>query len=886
MDKPLFVVRIAGLPAEALDSLTGELCKSYRERCRAVEAHLDSARRELVEALYGVLGLIGSGARRLALDMKRACFNGRDIGKLAASPAWCELTACIGVQVEEVLRLEESLRNSEQEMSAAFDRGWQEESASLSLFSKDRYFMRGLSLASPDLATELHRLNEDPHRKNSRKSKRAMRSLLRYVSRATLKLSPYSTLTRIGLGVVSAEETSDTNLEIFDTEWSERSLFRAKRSLIDQCFLVLSRLPQVRRDLSLVINDTIEYLGESQYKLLRPLSVAEEPETGNLRVTPASQVKANLSGPVVEHLMQKLHGPTRSYSDVLSELMGLFGGEEELPDIKEQVTAAIDRLIDVGFLELKAPWPSYELRLEERLIPFLFSLNPTGKLLQIANLLNDLVKDGDAYPVAQEPHLVIRAMRRTIEEIWEQISELTGSRLDRALPRSTSVFYEDVFLKGQRPDDDTGAIAALAPTTAAELLSCGNAIWRIFSLFNPRHDFLLALSGLWKSQWPDRDLVPFLEVFAKAQPLWRDYVSARRRGEGEGYDPYSLPEAVLLRSARKEARHLLDTLRDNSSQFEVGQFEEISLLIPDSYDPIVGSCLFIQPANENGSLWVLNRLFEGTGKYSSRFTSVMDEPARSHFIERLKRNSVFSLSGRRIELLDILYGHENTVNLHLPQTPKVLEIPGEHAGVPPEARLSLSDLFVQLDPVSGLPIIVDAIGVRYLPCHLSAVASIYMPVLSKFLSAFGVTGYIPDIFPSWTTRQENGIMVVDRLTIGSLVFRRKRWIIPRDLLPDPSISPENFYREMNERLLTLGVDSMVFWIEPLNSGAAREGHKPQFVDFSSPLFATIFQNSPSGQSSQVTFEEVLPQREQFPPRRVNERWAVEIILDSLMERTP
>ncbi len=826
--------------------------------------------------------------RRLLLDLKRACFNGRSIQALTRRAEWQDILRVLGPKAEALLLYEQRLELAGERLHRIHESEAARTTACLPPFLKDPRLLRGISIASSGLIEELERQVQEGSAMRGRKVKKAERSLLRYLTRAALKVSPYSTLTGIGAAAL-VYAPSAGELRLSGPPWHERSLVRARRFLIDQCFIFLAHQAPIRRRLRIRLNNTLERLDADVFRLLKPMDLLYEESEAKLRLSPPSQVKVRLSGPVIDHLLAYPWDNPPLFSDLVSDLAARCATDDDpAAELEESVAATLDQLIHLGFLELRTPWSAYETRIEESLEAFLLSLSLDEPLQRIAASLSRLVAEEDGFARNPEPKAALVTMQTTLNEAWDQIVEVNGLRLASTAPpfARPPILYEDVFLLTSSNGSDHGEVFQMPHAAAAELLRCGNAISKIFNLFSPRYNFLHSVTGLLRQSDPRTQSAGFLQLFAAAQPLWKEYVASRRRYESRGFNPYSMPEIEELKTLRQEVREELDRLRDRCSNPPSSSFERIADSLPRRYDPLVGCCLFVQPADAKGTSWVMNRMLEGTGRYSCRFTAAMPEIMRKIFTERFIAASAFQVDGRQVELLDIVYGRENTVNQHWPQTPKVLEIPGEWSDLPRDRRLTLSDLRVHIDPETGLPNIKDQQGIQYLPCQMNAVADVYMPVLLKFLSMFGPLTSSPEIFPSWSAYNVEGVTILDRLTFGNLVFRRKRWVVPASLLPSRGLDPIAYFREIGRRLQSLGIPRQVFWIEFIKARPGEQGDsKPQFLDFASPLLVSAFQSS-NADETEVTFEEVLPDRTTFPLGDDGRRWGIEIILESLlMEKT-
>ena len=58
-------------------------------------------------------------------------------------------------------------------------------------------------------------------------------------------------------------------------------------------------------------------------------------------------------------------------------------------------------------------------------------------------------------------------------------------------------------------------------------------------------------------------------------------------------------------------------------------------------------------------------------------------------------------------------------------------------------------------------------------------------------------------------------------------------------------------------------------------------YKPQYLDFTSPLFVEVFRSALRINGDPLTFEEALPLSDDLPQGPGGERWAVELQLDTL-----
>ena len=279
----------------------------------------------------------------------------------------------------------------------------------------------------------------------------------------------------------------------------------------------------------------------------------------------------------------------------------------------------------------------------------------------------------------------------------------------------------------------------------------------------------------------------------------------------------------------------------------------------------------------------MNRIFEGTGRYGSRFTSLLDEPARNDYSRHFAARSRVEWQGEKLDLLDLLSTQGDTLNVHALQTRHVLEMPGEETGGT-ERRLRLADLRIRLHEKTGMPTLVDRSGRNYLPVFLGGASQEFLPVPLKILSLFGPAEVRP-VVPLPRERREGGTVVRERLSLHNLVLSRKRWMIPRAALPAKvgGSTEAATFAAINHWRRELGIPDRIFIIERV-SRSPVEVFKPQYIDFTSPLFVDIFCSILQAAPDLIKIEEMLPLADAMPRDEQGARWGVEIVLDSLAFR--
>ncbi|MFP5284964.1 MAG: hypothetical protein ACLGI9_04435, partial [Thermoanaerobaculia bacterium] len=447
-----------------------------------------------------------------------------------------------------------------------------------------------------------------------------------------------------------------------------------------------------------------------------------------------------------------------------------------------------------------------------------------------------------------------------------------------------SNFEEIVFLR-PAPRSGTREIGLLSRDRLHGLVEELDPLVRLTHLRSSVHDLQHTLAAFLQRRWPGAREVGLLELFSAAQPLFDQYLRYRDRllrgpiSEAPGFNPLGLPSIESLTGWRQRVERELGSCLHESEEGQRLDPRSLAALLDQVPSPYARSrhfCAFLQPLDPDGERWILNTLAEGYGRYGSRFTVGMDEGTREHWTSSFLARSIFDLDGEPVELVDMPCPGVRTINVHAPQTRRVLKMPGETSTLPPERLLRLSDLRVRLHEADGFPVLTDKAGRRLLPVQFGSMAPRLRPMLLKFLSAFG-PGELDLRNPVKAPQVSDGVEVLDRHILERIVYVRKRWRFePQPLLSALQGQDEiRAFAVINRWRLANGLPDRVYARERTTGPGSRP--KPQYIDFSSPSFLEIFR-SILRQEPSLVLEEALPLPEQFPVR--DGRWGVEVQVES------
>ena len=877
------IVRLAGLPAQVLEPLTSASCSALLQARAPLEEELGQARRSMVEAIGDALPGFDATIRRFFLTIKRNCFNDRDIEPLRRKAEWAELLKVSPDLAERIVALEEQLRENDRALDTLYESELTRERRHILTLVEDRRFLRGVALGRPGLVEKVRArspfISASEFLKNQEKWEQ---SLLRFVTRAAAKLSANSTLTAYGLGSIQ-DSPSPMGLRFVGSPQREVSLVRVNRPELEQLQALLMRYPAVRERALVAWNDSLEELEPGRYRFLRDGRWSLEPGAKELHFVLPAWIKVKLSNPVLDNARDLLREGTLRYDTLLALLEDRHGaGDTTEPRIR----MALDQLVDLGLLILMPPWPTHEARLEQRIGQFLRALPDEPALRAAAGALDELLALEAGFASAPRPESSVADMEDAFSRLLNTVVHLTGHEGPLA---TRAHFFEDVLLESAVSSDGDREIFHIASPMAQEILHTARLVSRFAGLFNVRHDVLHTLAAWWREHEPSRREVPFTEIARGFAPLWKQFFQFHKTANEDALNTFDPLHTDSLAGLRERRAALLNRSREMLSTspakdfLPVRQLAELVEPLPQRYAPQLGTCVFVQPLDAEGDCWALNRLHEGTGRYLSRVTPLLEGPRQQRFLNHLIARSVVELEGEEADLLEVKYPWSHLTRAHPPQAARVLDLRGLHLDLPRERRIGLGDLTIQADLDSETFRLIDPSGRRLLPVNLSTLSDAGLPNLLRLLLAFG-PGETRAVFPLTLWEGDEDFRSFNRLTCGKLVLRRRRWTIDIEKFRGDleALSDFRAYVAIHDWRHRLGLPAVGFYYEL----TYHKIFKPQYIDFSSPSLCRLFVSSLRKMATgHLTLEEALPSPADFPFDASMHRRGLELLIDSLAIRT-
>ncbi|MBC3841177.1 hypothetical protein GXW82_15390 [Streptacidiphilus sp. 4-A2] len=197
-------VRVAGLPADALDGSRIPLSTALALRITAADRELATDAEGICAELYALVATAPAQPFKPALiGLRRAVHRGARLSSLLDRAAPAEV---IGAELTARIRRHTALRQAREQLFARLERELPEEvrsaSTALAGLAEDPLFARGLGYASPDLYDDVVRwAGRERVGPGRRPLDSAAVRLAKYAARAVAKPSPLTTFAASGLGV-------------------------------------------------------------------------------------------------------------------------------------------------------------------------------------------------------------------------------------------------------------------------------------------------------------------------------------------------------------------------------------------------------------------------------------------------------------------------------------------------------------------------------------------------------------------------------------------------------------------------------------------------------------------------------------------------------------
>lgn len=817
-------------------------------------------RDELVEVLHRLAPTLDEADRRVVLAAKRAVFNRRP-----PKPGLYEHP--IVDQVPELRRWLESRLRSEDvasRLDQEHDRSLLDERAVLAAWASDPHVDRSTALSSTDLhrAVAARATATGPPNKRMRK---AETSLVRYFSRSTLKVSPYSLYTAVRFDPWERPAGRQGQ----DRPLLPESHPDLRRLLVRQAGRALAADPSARLGLEWVLTGGARRVGDT--------------ETGDERLVvhrrhwapPSSGLRAEAFGE--EEIRFPLTGGWGRLIPVLEKraaapvrLDGLRDAvATDLGCSPEQALGLLDKLIEVGVLVPWAPAPEQSPDYTRRWHDLARSLpgETAERVTSAFDATEDVLTDFSGTDGAGRAREVLRLQR-----LWSAAVGVEES--------ATSPVVEDCLVSRGVPVERS--------TTARWSADIERLMPLLFALDDQR-----VLSGALEQVFVARygrggrcsDLDAFAQDARAAFPLTQRLMS----GEPEALAEVDEELRQVLKARALAVEHLVGLGRSDAERVEVDPsvVAEVEAALPERefvahrsfavFGQVQAQAQVREAQVRAADRLVVNHVYGGRARYFSRFLGLLPERFRERVAAYVRRVApegsdtvhMRSALGFNANLSPMLADEEVALRDEPTWWPGPATRDLDMVHTPNGLRLTRAD-GDEIDPVYTGFLVPHA-----LPYDEMLVA---MVADSPFFS-FGDLSI--DLHERWT---EQGRAGAPRIDFGSLTLFRRRWGLDTSTFTTlDGETPAQLHRRINVERVRRGIPDETF-MRPLQG--ARLGPleramapKPQHVDFLSRLHTTTAAKRLAHLGPTLLVEELSPHPHQSGVRSPSGEHAAEVFLE-------
>ncbi|WSL80844.1 lantibiotic dehydratase family protein [Kitasatospora sp. NBC_01266] len=882
------MLRVAGLPIEAVQRLRSPRLHQRAEELLTEEQRLSSAGAELSDRLGALVSQFEDDQlRRSVLSLRRQVFNNRlpsglpaalDLARRLGGPTGEALTDWLTARRRHALATAavESLYQRELEAGRAELRG---------LAQQDRIRL-GLLLASPTLEGQLNAFVRAAGLMPDKRGRKLERSLLAYLYRTACKTSPFSTFTSLAVGRFAPGAAAEVAV---GQEWTGHPrlnvvvLARLAQAIVDN--------PRRRGDLPIAPASGLA-LGEGRIRYVRRSTTAGDDSRSVAFDRATDRVFFLRRSGLLERLLELFRQRSDLRCAEVRDWLGEHAGAE--PEEAERYLSA---LLDLGLLQL--PALAVDVHDHDPLRSFQAALRALDR--RWAEALADRL-DGPADWINDYRGAELATRRAILSHLRTELLSLQMELGAESASLPQLLLYEDVTAAPTRAD--LGRWQRLAAEPLRELSA-------VFPAYDPMLVQRLTLKGFFVMRHGRGgrcdDLLTLVHDFHEdIFDRYLEYSAALPADSAAGeLNWLGLSEITALDLARDDfaagMRRCWAELPEGADELRIDPEQLRSAaehLVPVArgFEP---QSHFLQLAEREGDpLVVLNNSYGGIGFPFTRFTHCFEQRAEQGEWPQASLADGVSRSLRDWQpdgavFAEITAGPATTnLNLHSPLTDYQIACPGEVSSAPPASRLPLEDLYVVHDEAADRLVLRSRrLDREVVPLYFGYLVSEALPEIPRTLLLFAPTFRVH--LDAWRAVPQgpavDGVTRRPRVRYRSVVLHRRSWSADCAVLParEPGEAESHWYLGWQRWRRRHGLPLQVF--ARFQEQRAKEGEfgggKPQYVDFASPLSLLALEAAMAGRPGRIVFEEMLPAEDELQTHSPQGRHVAEFAVELVPDRT-
>lgn len=806
---PIILGREGGGEVALLDSFSIRGGAARLSTIAALEAERKLVRELLLSELYSVIRLAGeSSERNKLLSMKRDVHNGRALqryGDLIGKFSPVRNAYLV------YLSIDEAISTACDDFKKAFHESLIESIATVGRAFSEFFLHNGILFSSKVMFDEASRVSW-PSDLTRKKDRDLVLSVTKYLLRSITKPTPFSSLT----SVFALEEQEGDY---------QRVNFAGKESRVQVTNLIFVRVREILMQspgfvdclyvvLNPFVSDTADLDAYQNFFYNRN----NDEVIGKIKVDPP-----------VREIIYLLSTPCK-LGDFVRMIALRFSEKEQI------CRAYLLKLIDAGMLRVQYPVGLNNRDWLTTLLDFI-AVNNLGAEPGIGEI-GDVLDELRIARATLEATKVIAVRSRVFRDCLEKVNSVLNAESKihylNELSRSGNLFYEDLFSRNQ------GDISATK--------DFGRKLRELHSILNCV-TFKSGISESVVSYLRDNNItkVPLLTAYEQCYAKNKASASAVHT---------NLEELDTL------VKKVLEVLKEANAphSLRLEDFTDLSGGFPRAGQKFGA---FVQVTAGEHHMLVLNSFSQGWGSNIARYLDYFppDYTGRIH--------SYFSGERHGGILADVRDASIHNAGTFPILTQYAIDIAGVCSGSDTEF-IPLDSLFIQLDSTQKPGLFTEK-GIRVIPVNFSMEAVHRKSGLVQFLSFFNDvdlfgSGYFFQTIQSSLIRLATlrGVFTSPRITYKeSIVLKRRQWhlstLVLRKEIGEYAGSADDFCIRLHRFLTAYSIPAQIFVKNySLSESSLREGHKPQYIDFLSPLCILLFMNLLS-KSDILEFSEVLPE---------------------------
>ncbi|MDV3456058.1 hypothetical protein RZN05_03620 [Sphingomonas sp. HF-S4] len=843
---PHFVLRIGGEPVAAARALRSGLTAAAHDRLGQARAQ---ARKDAAAACALIEAAVAQTDERTRirnlLQLKRDLFNLR-----LPQPS---LLTSLGPYIDEITRgpieAVTELAALEDARTCAYQGDLDVEAAVLRGAAVLPNLRAALRASSPPLDQAIRKLEagETPRRKDMANLYLGLSSFL---TRATLKTSPKSSLTLVALGTWDQQGGADT-LALALNDIAVRRDVRLRESVIERALRpLLASASRLASHTIVTANPTILIVGELAE--WQRIAWSETPESETFGIA-ATTNRVRLAPGLLGIVRDLASAPMpRTLVDYAGHLRTHFDIGEA-----ERIDALIERLVSLDLLVLRNENPQQ------------------GEILDRARSVAASLRRPLADEIAKRLDELAAARPAMVEPVLDELLSEAGASVRAAQMRP--ILHEDCVIESPAIRLHRNAVGDLR-TDLADLLM-----------------LLPLLRGYsWASAWVTRHFVAQFGTGGQCRDPIAFLTATAELMAAPSEDPSAAPpwhsdtvpddpDALALDTVSSD---FADALRDRNAGTEdwtipghlVRRFFE---RIPASYRRRARShCINGQFLMQAGARhFLVNAVYPGNARMTSRFLDHGD--AVSAYLDDLAPGRTIAIPG--------VFGFN--ANRHPRLCDSEISIPLYPADFAGTDHVPVHACRLRHDPRRNQLVLEGPAGERLNPYYFGILNSWALPPVHRLLDWTNGATDLPFSIGSGVFARERGparqqIQTRPRLRLGKLVLARRTHRIAIEALPDPTMSDLAFYVALRDTWRTHDLPPKAFFHASNTQSSRPDGdprpvkaRKPMYLDIDSVWLVKAFQRALRNMRGHVSITEVLPEPGDTPVSISGEPHTAEITIE-------